>query len=247
MSLDGKYIIKIKNLNKSFYNKPILKNINLNIIDKEIFTIIGHSGSGKSTLLRCLNLLEEPDSGEIIINNENIVNKNINISKVRIKVGMVFQSFNLFEEKNVLENCCLAPMKVLKISPSEAEEIAFKKLRYFGLEQFAYKNIKQLSGGQKQRIAIIRALCMEPEILLLDEPTSALDPESSEEVLSVLKKLASQKKMTFVIVSHEIKFAKKVSNTICFMEDGNIIEKGPSKEVFETNKYPKSKSFFEEF
>ncbi|MDC9032245.1 amino acid ABC transporter ATP-binding protein [Columbia Basin potato purple top phytoplasma] len=247
MNLDSKYIIKIKNLNKSFHNKLILKNINLNIVDKEIFTIIGYSGSGKSTLLRCLNLLEEPDFGEIIINNENIVNKNINISKVRTKVGMVFQSFNLFEEKNVLENCCLAPIKVLKISPSEAEEIALKKLRYFGLEKFAYKNIKQLSGGQKQRIAIIRALCMEPEILLLDEPTSALDPEASEEVLSVLKKLVSQKKMTFVIVSHEIKFAKKVSNTICFMEDGNIIEKGPSKEVFETNKYPKSKSFFEEF
>jgi putative lysine transport system ATP-binding protein len=240
-------MIKIKNLNKSFNGQHILKNINLNIRNQEILTIIGHSGSGKSTLLRTLNLLEVPDSGEIWINSQNILLPNINLSQLRTQVGMVFQNFNLFEEKTILENCCLAPVKVLKINKEKAKNNALKKLKEVGLETFADINVKKLSGGQKQRVAIARTLCMKPKVILLDEPTSALDPESSQEVLQILKKLAEQKEMTLIIVTHEMKFAKKVSHNICFMENGVIVEKGSSQEIFETNKYPKIKSFFEEF
>lgn len=240
-------MIEIKNLNKSFDGKHILKNINLNIRNQEILTIIGHSGSGKSTLLRTLNLLEIPDSGEILINSQNILDKNVNLSELRTQVGMVFQNFNLFEEKTVLENCCLAPVKVLKMSKEQAKDNALQKLKEVGLEKFADVDVKQLSGGQKQRVAIARTLCMQPKVILLDEPTSALDPESSQEVMQILKKLAEQNEITLVIVTHEMKFAKKVSHNICFMENGVIVEKGSSKEIFETNKYPKIRSFFEEF
>ncbi|WP_017193797.1 amino acid ABC transporter ATP-binding protein [Vaccinium witches'-broom phytoplasma] len=242
-----KNMIEIKNLNKSFDGKHILKNINLNIRHQEILTIIGHSGSGKSTLLRTLNLLEVPDSGEILINSQNILDKNVNLSDLRTQVGMVFQNFNLFEEKTVLENCCLAPVKVLKMSKEQAKANALQKLKEVGLEKFADVDVKQLSGGQKQRVAIARTLCMQPKVILLDEPTSALDPESSQEVMQILKKLAEQNEITLVIVTHEMKFAKKVSHNICFMENGVIVEKGSSKEIFETNKYPKIRSFFEEF
>ncbi|MFB5030022.1 MAG: Glutamine transport ATP-binding protein GlnQ [Candidatus Phytoplasma pruni] len=242
-----KNMIEIKNLNKSFDGKHILKNINLNIRNQEILTIIGHSGSGKSTLLRTLNLLEIPDSGEILINSQNILDKNVNLSELRTQVGMVFQNFNLFEEKTVLENCCLAPVKVLKMSKEQAKDNALQKLKEVGLEKFADVDVKQLSGGQKQRVAIARTLCMQPKVILLDEPTSALDPESSQEVMQILKKLAEQNEITLVIVTHEMKFAKKVSHNICFMENGVIVEKGSSKEIFETNKYPKIRSFFEEF
>ncbi|MGE9276635.1 MAG: amino acid ABC transporter ATP-binding protein [Candidatus Phytoplasma pruni] len=242
-----KNMIEIKNLNKSFDGKHILKNINLNIRHQEILTIIGHSGSGKSTLLRTLNLLEVPDSGEILINSQNILDKNINLSDLRTQVGMVFQNFNLFEEKTVLENCCLAPVKVLKMRKEQAKANALQKLKEVGLEKFADVDVKQLSGGQKQRVAIARTLCMQPKVILLDEPTSALDPESSQEVMQILKKLAEQNEITLVIVTHEMKFAKKVSHNICFMENGVIVEKGSSKEIFETNKYPKIRSFFEEF
>ncbi|KOR75602.1 putative amino-acid ABC transporter ATP-binding protein yqiZ [Candidatus Phytoplasma pruni] len=240
-------MIEIKNVNKSFDGKHILKNINLNIRNQEILTIIGHSGSGKSTLLRTLNLLEVPDSGEILINSQNILDKNVNLSELRTQVGMVFQNFNLFEEKTVLENCCLAPIKVLKMSKEQAKANALQKLKEVGLEKFADVDVKQLSGGQKQRVAIARTLCMQPKVILLDEPTSALDPESSQEVMQILKKLAEQNEITLVIVTHEMKFAKKVSHNICFMENGVIMEKGSSKEIFETNQYPKIRSFFEEF
>ncbi|MCQ9618704.1 MAG: amino acid ABC transporter ATP-binding protein [Candidatus Phytoplasma pruni] len=240
-------MIEIKNVNKSFDGKHILKNINLNIRNQEILTIIGHSGSGKSTLLRTLNLLEVPDSGEILINSQNILDKNVNLSELRTQVGMVFQNFNLFEEKTVLENCCLAPIKVLKMSKEQAKANALQKLKEVGLEKFADVDVKQLSGGQKQRVAIARTLCMQPKVILLDEPTSALDPESSQEVMQILKKLAEQNEITLVIVTHEMKFAKKVSHNICFMENGVIVEKGSSKEIFETNQYPKIRSFFEEF
>jgi putative lysine transport system ATP-binding protein len=188
-----------------------------------------------------------PDSGEIWINSQNILLPNINLSQLRTQVGMVFQNFNLFEEKTILENCCLAPVKVLKINKEKAKNNALKKLKEVGLETFADINVKKLSGGQKQRVAIARTLCMKPKVILLDEPTSALDPESSQEVLQILKKLAEQKEMTLIIVTHEMKFAKKVSHNICFMENGVIVEKGSSQEIFETNKYPKIKSFFEEF
>ncbi|WP_017192862.1 ATP-binding cassette domain-containing protein [Italian clover phyllody phytoplasma] len=242
-----KNMIEIKNLNKSFDGKHILKNINLNIRNQEILTIIGHSGSGKSTLLRTLNLLEVPDSGEILINSQNILDKNVNLSELRTQVGMVFQNFNLFEEKTVLENCCLAPVKVLKMGKEQAKANALQKLKEVGLEKFADVDVKRISGGQKQRVAIARTLCMQPKVILLDEPTSALDPESSQEVMQILKKLAKQKEITLVIVTHEMKFAKKVSHNVCFMENGVIVEKGSSKEIFETNKYPKIRSFFEEF
>ncbi|MBS2126167.1 amino acid ABC transporter ATP-binding protein ['Fragaria x ananassa' phyllody phytoplasma] len=241
------YLIEIQNLQKKFNDQKILKNINLKIKDKEIITIIGHSGSGKTTLLKCLNLLETPDSGAIIIDKQNILNQGIKLSELRTKVGMVFQSFNLFEGKTVLENCCLAPIKVLKVSQENAEATAIEKLTEMGLEDYVNYDVNLLSGGQKQRVAIARALCMKPQILLLDEPTSALDPDSTHEVLRVLQKLSNNKKITLVIITHEMNFAKKVSHTICFLEKGKIIEKGPSKEIFETNKYPKSKAFFEEF
>ncbi|MFR0367977.1 amino acid ABC transporter ATP-binding protein [Candidatus Phytoplasma palmae] len=241
------YLIEIKKLNKSFMNHAVLKNINLQIKSKEILTIIGHSGSGKSTLLRCLNLLERPDSGEILINKRNILSKNFSLSHLRSKVGMVFQNFNLFDERTVLENCCLAPVKVLKITKEKAKNNAFLKLKEVGMEKFAYKGVEKLSGGQKQKVAIARALCMFPQVLLLDEPTSALDPESSQDILRILQKLSKHKNMTLIIVTHEMKFAKKVSHQICFMEKGRIVEKGKSRDIFETNNYPKAKSFFEDF
>ncbi|PQP79580.1 ABC transporter [Candidatus Phytoplasma phoenicium] len=240
-----KYVVEIKNLNKVFNNIKVLDDINLKIKDKETLTIVGYSGSGKSTLLRCLNLLEKPESGQILINNKNILEPNVNLSALRIQVGMVFQNFNLFEEKNVLDNCILAPMKVLKIPKEIAVQNALEKLRHFKLEQFVEADVKKLSGGQKQRVAIIRALCMSPEIILLDEPTSALDPDSAQDVLSILKELALEKTTTLVIVTHEIKFAKQVSEEICFMENGKIIELGKVKDILETNSFPKLKSFFQ--
>ncbi|QTX03235.1 ABC-type amino acid transport system ATP-binding protein [Candidatus Phytoplasma luffae] len=244
--INNDYLIKIKNVNKYFGPHKVLKNINLKIKKNEILTIIGHSGSGKSTLLRCLNLLEKPYSGEIWIKKQNILEPDTKLSELRTKVGMVFQSFNLFEEKTILENCCLAPIKILKISEEQAKKTAIEKLREVGLSHLANKNVNFLSGGQKQRVAIARALCMFPEILLLDEPTSALDPDASYEVLKILNNLAKNCDMTLIIVTHEMKFAKKVSHNICFMEKGIIIEKGPSKEVFTTNNFPKIKSFFED-
>ncbi|NWN45580.1 amino acid ABC transporter ATP-binding protein [Candidatus Phytoplasma pruni] len=240
------YAIEIKNLYKSFNEKPVLRDINLKIKNKEIITIIGHSGSGKSTLLRTLNLLERPNSGQILIDNENIVDKNVNLAQLRTKVGMIFQNFNLFQEKTVLENCCLAPVKVLKMDKEEAKKNALKHLKEVGLEDFVNADVTTLSGGQKQKVAIARALCMNPEILLLDEPTSALDPESSQEIMKILKNLSQTKEMTLVIVTHEMKFAQKVSHNICFMENGQILEQGTSKEIFNTDRFPKTRSFFEE-
>lgn len=240
-----KYIFEIKNLNKVFNNTKVLDDINLKIKNKETLTIVGYSGSGKSTLLRCLNLLEKPESGQILINNKNILEPNVNLSALRTQVGMVFQNFNLFEEKNVLDNCILAPIKVLQMPKEIAVQNALEKLRHFKLEQFVDADVKKLSGGQKQRVAIIRALCMNPEILLLDEPTSALDPDSAQDVLSILKELALGKTTTLVIVTHEIKFAKQVSEKICFMENGKIIELGKVKDILETQNFPKLKSFFQ--
>lgn len=240
------YLIEVKDLCKKFGDKEILKNINLKIKKQEIVTIIGFSGSGKSTLLRCFNLLEEPNSGQILIDNKNILDKGVKLSDLRTKVGMVFQSFNLFEGKTVLENCCLAPMKVLKLSKQEAQENALERLKELDLEALANQRVETLSGGQKQRVAIARVLCMKPEVILLDEPTSALDPESTLQVLQTLQKL-SEKKINLIIVTHEMKFAQRVSDTIYFMEQGKIFEKGTPKEIFETDKFPKSKAFFEDF
>lgn len=225
-------IVHIKNVCKSFGDKEILKGIHLEIQQQEVVCIIGASGSGKSTLLRCCNLLEYPDSGEIIFKNQNILDKKTNLNLLRSKIGMVFQNFNLFNNKNVLDNCTLGPIHVLKENRKKAEIKAINYLDKVGLKEFVHANVNTLSGGQKQRVAIARALCMEPEVILFDEPTSALDPNMVNEVLQVIKELASEGR-TMVIVTHEMKFAKEVSDRIVFMHDGVIMEQGTPKAIFE--------------
>ncbi|MDO8057302.1 amino acid ABC transporter ATP-binding protein [Candidatus Phytoplasma gossypii] len=240
------YIIKVENLKSYFDKKIILNNINLKIKPKEIVSIIGRSGSGKSTLLRCLNLLNRPDSGKIFFNNYNLLDSNISLTNLRIQIGMVFQHFNLFSEKTVLENCCLGLKCIFKMPYTEASQKAFKKLKEVGMEKFAYENVQKLSGGQKQRVAIARTLCMDPKIILLDEPTSALDSESAQEILKLLKNLVIKHNITLIIVTHELQFAKKVSNKIYLLENGQIIEKGNLNDIFQLNKCPKIKYFFEQ-
>ena len=203
-------VLKIVNLTKSFGDLEVLKGINLDVNKGEVLSIIGSSGSGKSTLLRCLNELEEPNSGEIIFEGVNLLDAKININQLRQEIGMVFQNFNLFENLDVLENCLIAPTKVLHLDKKSAEKRAIKHLHAVGLSDFIHADTRSLSGGQKQRVAIARALCMEPKIMLFDEPTSALDPEISGEVLDVIKDLANQG-MTMVIVTHEMAFARSVS------------------------------------
>ena len=216
-------IIEIKNLKKQFGNNVVLKDINLSIGTNEVVTIIGSSGSGKSTLLRCINLLEEPDNGEIIYEGNNILDATTNLEKLRTDIGMVFQSFNLFANKTVLQNCILAPMKVLGVSIEDATNIALENLTKVGMESFANQSVTTLSGGQKQRVAIARALCMNPKVMLFDEPTSALDPELVGEVLQTIKSLANSN-MVLIIVTHEMAFAKEISDRIVFMDEGIILE-----------------------
>ncbi|MDO8030037.1 amino acid ABC transporter ATP-binding protein ['Planchonia careya' phytoplasma] len=240
------YIIEVKNLKRSFNKEIILNNINLQIKPKEIVSIIGRSGSGKSTLLRCLNLLTKPDSGKIFFNNSNLLDSSTSLTDLRIQIGMVFQHFNLFSEKTVLENCCLALRCVFKMNYTEASRKALKKLKEVGMNKFAHGNVQKLSGGQKQRVAIARTLCMEPKIILLDEPTSALDSESTQEILKLLKNLVYKHNITLIIVTHELQFAKKVSNKIYLLENGKIAETGNLNEIFKLNKCPKIKYFFEQ-
>lgn len=239
-------IIEVKNLKKSFNNLDVLKDINLDIFKGEVVAIIGSSGSGKSTLLRCINLLEQPDSGTILFNGTDISDSKVNINKMREKIGMVFQSFNLFENMNVLENCVIAQTKVLKRSKLKAKEIAISYLRQVGMSDFIYSDTRSLSGGQKQRVAIARALCMEPEIMLFDEPTSALDPEIVGEVLDVMKDLANSG-MTMVIVTHEMKFAEEVSTKVVFMDDGIIMESNTPHEFFNNPKTQRAKEFLKRY
>lgn len=239
-------IIEVKNLKKSFNNLDVLKDINLDIFKGEVVAIIGSSGSGKSTLLRCINLLEQPDSGTILFNGTDISDSKVNINKMREKIGMVFQSFNLFENMNVLENCVIAQTKVLKRSKLEAKEIAISYLRQVGMSDFIYSDTRSLSGGQKQRVAIARALCMEPEIMLFDEPTSALDPEIVGEVLDVMKDLANSG-MTMVIVTHEMKFAEEVSTKVVFMDDGIIMESNTPHEFFNNPKTQRAREFLKRY
>ena len=221
-------IIELKDIRKNYENLEVLKSINIDIYEGEIVSIIGPSGSGKSTLLRCINMLEYPSSGDISIYGQNIFDKKVNINKIRQDVGMVFQSFNLFENMNVLENCMISQIKVLKRNKEEAKEIAIKYLTQVGLKNFIYYDTKQLSGGQKQRVAIARALCMEPKVLLFDEPTSALDPQMVGEVLEVIKSL-TKTNVTMIIVTHEMAFAKDVSNRTIFMDNGIVIEDGKTE------------------
>lgn len=227
-------MIKVYNINKKYGKNHILKNISFNVNRGEIISIIGESGAGKSTLIRCINLLIKPDEGDVIINNKSIVNSK-NIYEIRQKIGMVFQNYNLFEHLTVKENLTLAPIKLLKKSKVEAENMAKKLLNVVELEDKIDYMPSELSGGQKQRVAIARALAMEPEILLFDEPTSALDPLMKNEVLSIISKLA-QKGMTMIIVTHEMDFAKAISDRIIFMCNGEIVEDDKPETIFEKPK-----------
>ena len=238
-------IIKICNLKKSFGENEILKGINLEIFPGEVVCIVGSSGSGKSTLLRCCNLLEYPDAGEIYFKDVNILNRKSNLKKIRSKIGMVFQSFNLFNNMDVIDNCTVGPIKILKKDRKDAEKNALEVLDGVGMKNFAYANVNTLSGGQKQRVAIARSLCMNPDVILFDEPTSALDPEMVGEVLKVMQELAS-KGMTMVIVTHEMNFAKNVANKVVFMDNGVIAEMGTPQEIFENPKNERLKKFLGE-
>ena len=235
-------MIKIQGLKKQFNGIEILKGLDLNIDKNEVVCIIGPSGSGKSTFLRCLNKLEEAESGSIAIKDNEILSNNIDLNSLRQKIGMVFQSFNLFPHLSVLNNITLAPIQLGKLDKNAAEKKALSLLRKVGLEEKASYYPDSLSGGQKQRVAIARALAMEPEIMLFDEPTSALDPEMVGEVLQVMKNLAKEG-MTMVIVTHEMGFAREVADRVIFMDDGYIIEQGLPEELFSNPKEERTKSF----
>ncbi len=224
-------LIEVKNLKKSFNDKLVLKGVNADVKKGEVISIIGPSGSGKSTFLRCLNLLEVPDSGEIFYHGEDITKKEGNVDAIRQNIGMVFQNFNVFPHMSVLENISLAPVRVQKKDSKEAEKQALNLLKQVGLEDKAHDYARNLSGGQKQRLGIVRALAMNPEVLLFDEPTSALDPEMVQEVLDVIKNLAKSG-MTLVIVTHEMAFAKEVSDRVFFMDEGIIQESGDPEQIF---------------
>ncbi|WP_277220982.1 amino acid ABC transporter ATP-binding protein [Peptoniphilus vaginalis] len=235
-------MIKVENLTKSFGELEVLKGINQEIKDGEVVVVIGPSGSGKSTFLRCLNLLEEPTGGKIFVDDEEITSKNVDINKIREEMGMVFQSFNLFNNLNVIDNITLAPRLVRKIEKSEAEKKARDLLARVGLPDKAEAFPKSLSGGQKQRIAIARALAMNPKVMLFDEPTSALDPEMVGEVLDIMKDLAREG-MTMVVVTHEMGFAREVGDRIIFMDGGNVVEEGSPEEIFGNPQNDRTKDF----
>ena len=235
-------VISIQNLSKTFGTNEVLKDISFEVKRGEVVTIIGSSGSGKSTLLRCVNLLEKPTSGEIYYDDQNILEHDKSIYEYRTHVGMVFQQFNLFNNLNVLENCIVGPMKVLKKSKEEAENIAKEFLEKVGMAAYINAKPRQLSGGQKQRVAIARALSMEPDVLLFDEPTSALDPEMVNEVLETMKSLAHTG-LTMIVVTHEMGFAKEVSDRVVFMDKGVIAEEGTPEQIFENPQVDRTKEF----
>lgn len=235
-------MIRVNNLHKSFGKNNVLKGIDEHIEKGEVVVVIGPSGSGKSTFLRCLNLLEEPTSGKVVFEGNDITDKKVDINKIREKMGMVFQQFNLFPHKTVLQNLTIAPIKVKGLSKAEAEKKAMELLERVGLSNKATAYPSSLSGGQKQRIAIARALAMEPDVMLFDEPTSALDPEMVGEVLNVMKDLAKEG-MTMVVVTHEMGFAREVGDRILFMDNGNIVEQGTPDEIFSNPKNPRTIDF----
>ena len=240
-------ILEINHLKKSFGANQVLKDISLTVHKGEVISIIGSSGSGKSTFLRSINLLEEPTGGEILFHGQNVLEKGYDLTTYRAKLGMVFQSFNLFENLNVLENAIVAQTTVLKRSRTEAEAIAKENLNKVGMtEQYWVAKPKQLSGGQKQRVAIARALSVNPEAMLFDEPTSALDPEMVGEVLKTMKELA-ETGLTMLIVTHEMEFAKEVSDRVIFMDQGVIAEQGTPQEIFENPKEERTKTFLQRF
>lgn len=235
-------LIKVENLQKSFGDIHVLKGIDNEIKRGEVVVVIGPSGSGKSTFLRCLNLLEKPTGGKILFEGVDITDKNTNINLHRQKMGMVFQQFNLFPHMTILKNMTLAPIKIKKMPKAEAEAQAMKLLERVGLADRANAYPNQLSGGQKQRVAIVRALCMNPDVMLFDEPTSALDPEMVGEVLEVMKELACDG-MTMVCVTHEMGFAREVSNRVLFIDNGIIEEEGTPEQIFSEPKSPRLKDF----
>lgn len=239
-------IITIKNLHKSFGENNILNGIDFSINKGDVSCIIGPSGSGKSTFLRCINLLDYPTQGEILYKGKNVLTDKYDVDLYRSKVGMVFQQFNLFNNLNVLENCTVGQVKVLKKKESEAKKNALKFLEKVQMSKFIDAKPKQLSGGQKQRVAIARALSMDPEVLLFDEPTSALDPETVGEVLKVMRNLA-ELQMTMIIVTHEMAFAKEVSNRIVFMDEGIICEEGKPEEILVNPQNERTKNFLFRF
>lgn len=239
-------IIEVKHLSKRFGSLEVLNDIDFRCDSGEVITIIGSSGSGKSTLLRCINLLETPNGGEILYHGKDILKGEININEHRTHVGMVFQSFNLFNNKSVLENCMIGQLKVLKRNKEEAREKAMHYLKKVGMVEFANASSMQLSGGQKQRVAIARALCMDPEVLLFDEPTSALDPEMVGGVLDVMKELA-QEGLTMIVVTHEMQFAHDISTRVVFMDKGVIAEEGSPKQIFEAPKQERTKEFLQRY
>ena len=238
----GNEIIKIEHLRKDFGSRCVLKDINFTVKPKEVVCIIGSSGSGKSTLLRCINLLERPTSGEIFYHDKDITTGKMSLAKLRSKVGMVFQQFNLFNNLTVLENCVIGQIKVLKRSKKNSEDMAMKFLTKVGMEKFINAKPSQISGGQKQRVAIARALAMEPEVLLFDEPTSALDPEMVGEVLKVMKDLA-QSGLTMLVVTHEMGFAQEVSDRVVFMDQGVIVEDDKPEVIFNNPQHKRTQEF----
>ncbi len=239
-------VIELVHLQKQFGENAVLRDINLSVSKGEVLSIIGASGSGKSTMLRCINLLETPSSGQILYHGKDITSHDMNLSQYRAKVGMVFQSFNLFNNMTALNNCITGQVSVLKRSREEAEAIAMKYLERVGMSPYINARPAQLSGGQKQRVAIARALAMEPEALLFDEPTSALDPQMVGEVLDVMRSLAEDG-LTMIVVTHEMAFARDVSTNVVFMSGGVICEEGKPRDIFENPQDPKTKEFLSRF
>ena len=237
-----KDIVEIKHLKKSFGDHVVLKDIDFSVDQGEVVCIIGSSGSGKSTLLRCINLLEEPTAGEIIYKGRNILDSEHSITEYRTKLGMVFQQFNLFKNHDVLNNCTVGQIKVLKKDKEEAEKTAMKYLELVGMDRYINAKPKQLSGGQKQRVAIARALSMDPDVMLFDEPTSALDPEMVDEVLKIMRELV-EIGLTMLVVTHEMDFAKDVADRVVFMDEGVIVEEGSPEEIFNNPKNERTKTF----
>ena len=239
-------VITLKNLKKSFAGREILKGINLEIKKNEVISVIGSSGSGKSTMLRCINLLEEPTSGDICFYDRSVMDKDMNLNEYRSKIVMVFQQFNLFNNMSVLENCVRPQTVVLGRSKEEAKENAIKYLKKVGMAEYINARPAQLSGGMKQRVAIARALSMNPEVILFDEPTSALDPEMVGEVLDVMRELAKEG-LTMIVVTHEMAFARDVSDRVVFIDEGVICEEGDPKEFFANPKTERAKAFLSRF